>query len=88
MSGLKKLIESPLIQVALATGTCIILLAYFSKRILPQPIGYLPLAIPPFLMTIHAAAANRYNYSGLWKTWYWVAAIFVTTGLIIVLHAF
>jgi predicted histidine transporter YuiF (NhaC family) len=55
MQKLKELIKSPHIQIALATGVSIIVLAYFSKKILPEPIGYLPLAIPPFIATIYEA---------------------------------
>ena len=49
------LLKSPHIQIALATGLSIIVLAYFSKNILPEPIGYLLLAIPPFIATIYEA---------------------------------
>jgi len=48
MSKVKDFFKSPHIQIALATGFSIIVMAYFSKRILPRPIGYLPSAIPPF----------------------------------------
>ncbi len=85
MSGFKKLIKSPLIQIALATGMSIIIMAYFSKRVLPEPIGYLPIAVPPFLMTIHGAFSDGYKNSRIWTTWYWVAAIFFSTTVIILL---
>lgn len=87
MSKFKELIKSPHIHMSLATGISIIVLAYFSKRILPEPIGYLPLAIPPFLMTIWESLLNKNRYEKICKTWYWVVAIFITTALVIVLHA-
>jgi hypothetical protein len=37
MSKIKELIKSPHIQIALATGFSIIVMAYFSKRVLPKP---------------------------------------------------
>jgi predicted histidine transporter YuiF (NhaC family) len=86
MSALKKLIQSPHIQIALATGICIIAMAYFSKRILPRPIGYLPAAIPPFLMAIYEALLGRHKNSRICTTWYWIVAIFITTALVIVFH--
>ena len=49
---LKVFFSSPHIQIALATGFSIILMAIFSKRILSEPIGYLSLAIPPFIAAI------------------------------------
>jgi predicted histidine transporter YuiF (NhaC family) len=83
MKKLKEVFKSPHVQIALATGVCIIAMAFASKRILPEPIGYIPLAIPPFLMTIYECVLNRYKDSKVITTWYWIAAIFLTTALII-----
>jgi hypothetical protein len=87
MSKFKETIKSPHIHISLATGISIIVLAYFSKRILPEPIGYLSLAIPPFLMTIWEALFSKDKYKKICKTWYWITAIFIATALVIVLHA-
>ena len=86
MSKLKELIKSPHIQIALATGLSIIILAYVSKRMLAEPIGYLSLAIPPFLATIYESLLSKEKYSKFCKTWYWVVAIFVATALVIIFH--
>ena len=86
MSKLKEIIKSPHVQIALATGISIIVMAYFSKRILPKPIGYVPTAIPPFLMIVYEALLERYKKKKICTTWYWVVAIFSTTALIIILH--
>jgi predicted histidine transporter YuiF (NhaC family) len=86
MSKLKKLYKSPHIQIALATGFSIIVMAYFSKRAIPKPIGYLPTAVPPFLMVIYEALFDRYKNSKICTTWYWVVAIFLITVLIIIIH--
>jgi len=88
MNKLKELIKSPHIQIALATGVSIIVLAYFSKKILPAPIGYLPLAIPPFIATIYEAVTNKYKNKKNATTWYWVAAILLATALVIVFYSF
>ena len=61
MKKLKELLKSPHIQIAIATGVSIIVLAYFSKRVLPKPIGYLPLAIAPFIASIYEFVAKKYN---------------------------
>ena len=84
---LKNLIKSPHIQIALATGVSIIVLAYFSKRILPEPIGYLPIAIPPFIASIYEAVASKHKNKKIATTWYWVTAIFISTALIILIYA-
>ena len=83
MSKLKELSKSPHIHIALATGLSIITLAYFSKRVLPEPIGYLPSAIPPFVATIYETVQYKYKNSRISTTWYWVAAIMVATALVI-----
>ena len=81
-----KFIKSPHIQIALVTGFSIIVMAYFSKRILPEPIGYIPLAIPPFIATLFEALLGKYPESKLLKAVYWVAAILIATFLVIVLN--
>jgi hypothetical protein len=87
MSKIKELLKSPHIQIALATGISIIVLAYFSKRVLPEPIDYLSLAIPPFIATVYEAVINKYKDSWITTTWYWVVAIFLATALVIGFHA-
>ena len=86
MSKLKALLVSPHVIIALTTGICIIALAYFSKKILPEPIGYLPTAIPPFFMVIYEALYERYKNRRICTPWYWVVAIFLSTAIIIILH--
>ena len=88
MKKLKELIKSSHIQIALTTGVSIIVLAYFSKKILPEPIGYLPLAIPPFIATIYEAVAVKHKNKKITTTWYWVAAILLATALVIVFYSF
>jgi hypothetical protein len=61
MTKLKELIKSPHIQIALATGVSIIVMAYVSKRMLSEPISYFALAIPPFIATIYEAILNKYK---------------------------
>lgn len=80
-------VRSPHVQIALATGVSIIVMAYASKRLLPEPIGYIPLAIPPFLMTVYESVAKRYPDSSICTTWYWIAAIWISTALIILFYA-
>ena len=86
MSKLKELFRSPHVQIALATGICIIALAYVSKRILLQPMGELAIAIPPFFMTIYEAVLSRHKDSKICKPWYWILAIFIITGIVILVH--
>jgi|GEM_PF-661890 len=86
IAGLTEAIASPHIHIALATGISIIVLAYVSKRVLPEPIGYLPMALPPFLMVIWEAIFDRHKDSWIFRSGYWVAAIFLATAVVILFH--
>ena len=87
MSKVKDFFKSPHIQIALATGISILVLAYFSKRVLPEPIGYLSLALPPFLATIfESSLSGRYKNSKICTTWYWIVAILGATVLVILFY--
>ncbi|OGU61005.1 MAG: hypothetical protein A2V66_09645 [Ignavibacteria bacterium RBG_13_36_8] len=88
MSKFRELLKSPHIHIALAAGFSIIIMAFVSKRLLPKPIGYLPLAIPPFIATLFVSLLSKYKDAKFCKTWYWVVAILGATALIIVLHIF
>ena len=85
MKKIKELLKSPHIQISLATGFSIIVLAYFSKRVLAEPIKYLPLAIPPFVATIFEAVYSKNKDSKICTTWYWIVAILIATALVILL---
>ena len=59
MSKVKKISINPQIQIALAAGMSIIVLAFFSKRVLPEPLSYLELALPPFVALFFAETTNN-----------------------------
>ena len=86
MAKFKELLKSPHIHLSIATGLSIIVLAYFSKNILPEPIGYLNLAIPPFMATITESLIGRYKDKIFLITWLGIAAVLIATILVIVFH--
>ena len=86
MSKFKEELKSPHIYIALATGFSIIILAFVSKRVLLEPIGYLSLAMPPFIATIFESLYSRYKDSKICTTWYWVVAILAATAFVIIFH--
>jgi hypothetical protein len=86
MSKIKDFFKNPHIQLSIATGLSIIILAYFSKRILPHPLSYLELAAPPFIMTIYESLLEKYKDKKIMQTWIWVVAIFVATAIVIILN--
>lgn len=87
MHPLKKYLGNGHVQLSLATGISIILMAYVSKHLLPEPIEYLHLAVPPFIMTIWEAYSGKHKESRYARPLYWVAAIAIATVLVIVVNA-
>jgi hypothetical protein len=87
MSKVADFFRSHHIQLALATGASILAMAYFSKRVLPEPIGNLPTALPPLLMVAYEYVRHRYPESRFATAWYWIVGILATTAVIIGLHA-
>ena len=85
MSRLKKFLLGPHIQIAITTGISIIVLAWFSKRVLPRPLSYLELAIPPFVATIYEAVYAKHKGKRIATEWYWAFGIIVTTVLVILI---
>jgi hypothetical protein len=87
MNKIKKFKINPLTQIALATGVSVIVLAYFSKRVLPEPLSYLELAMPPFIATFYQTTTQKKK-----ATWYGrpvvgILAILLATVLVIALNA-
>ena len=85
MNKLTELLKSPHIQIALATGVSIVVMAYFSKLILPEPIGYFQMAIPPFIALVYENVLNKHKNKKIATAWYWVIAILFATALIILI---
>ena len=89
LTKIKKELKEPHIPLALATGACIIIMAYFSKKILPKPIDYIPLAIIPFfMMSFEALYNSKYKDHWICKIWIWVVLIFASTAIIILIYLF
>jgi len=86
LSKLTEQIKSPRAQIAAAAGASILTLAIASKWLLPNSIGYLPLAFPPFLAVIFEAVYTKHPGSKVCTTWYWILAIVLATALVIALH--
>lgn len=86
LDKIKEDLHEPHIPLAIVTGVCIIIMAYFSKKILSKPIDYLPLAIPPFLMTIYEAVYKKYKGHWICKPWLWMLAIIISTAIVIYIY--
>jgi hypothetical protein len=86
MSKIIDFFKSPHIQIALATGISIIVMAYFSKRVFTEPIGNLALTFPPFLMVIYESLQQKYKEHRILTAWYWILGIFLSTAFIILIY--
>lgn len=90
MSKVKEFFGSHHIQLALATGASIITVAYFSKRVLPEPIPNLHQAITPFLAAIGEGVIawcrkfSRCPWAA--RTWVWILAILLSTVVVIAIQ--
>ena len=88
MSKVKKISINPQIQIALAAGMSIIVLAFFSKRVLPEPLSYLELALPPFVALFFATPPTKKKKAvGYRRPLYGILAILLATVLVIGLNA-
>jgi hypothetical protein len=81
-----KLLGSGHVQIAAATGLCIVVMAYVSKRIMHEAIPDLYLAVPPLLMTLYEGFQKKGRGAVPGRVRYWVAAIFLVTICILWLN--
>lgn len=79
--------EHPVLQMALAVGCSILVMAWFSKHVLPRPIGYVPGAFPPILAALSEVARKRYPGRSVAETGAWIAAVLLATALVAAAHA-
>jgi len=86
MSKSKEYITNPHILIAIATGISIITLAYFSKKVLREPLHSLAIAAPPFIAAIYEALLAKHEGKKFMQTWIWVIAIWVATSFVIVVN--
>jgi len=86
MSKFKEEFQASHIYLALATGISIIGMALLSKYILPVPLGYLDLAIPPFFATIFETVYKKHKGKKICTSRYWVAAILIATVIVVIMH--
>ena len=74
------------IYLACATGFTILLMAFMSGKILPQPLSYLELAAPPFIAGVGELFWAHKTIGPKVKTWYVIAAVLASTALILAIN--
>jgi len=86
MSKLKNFFLLPQIQVALATGISIIVLAIVSKKVLEEPMRNIVLAISPFIALLYDLLLSKHKDYKYLKPSYWIIVIAGVTVLIILYY--
>lgn len=86
ITKIKEYLAHPIIQIALAAGASIVILAYFSKRVLSQPLSTLELALPPFVATLFEAIAKTREDAWYSRPLFGIAAVALSTFLVIALN--
>ena len=86
MENIKAFFAHPIIQFALVLGACTITLAYFSKRVLPEPLSNLELALPQLLAMLLEGIAVSRKLSWYRRPQYSIAVLVVVTFVVIVFN--
>jgi len=71
------------IQIACVTGACIIILAYFFKRIMHEPVPNLAAAAPGFIFAIAEGVMVKVKKGILSKVETWSILVLLVTAAII-----
>ena len=87
MQTIKDFFAHPLIQIALAVGFSIVVLAYFSKNVLDEPLSNLEHALPPFIAVLFQPLANIRKGAWFTRPIVGVLAVLLTTVLVIAVNA-
>lgn len=87
MEKTKEYLAHPIIQIALAAGASIIVLAYVSKHVLPEPLSTLELALPPFVATLFEAVAKTREGARYTRPIVGIIAVVFATVLVIAVNA-
>lgn len=82
----RQLAAAPQVQIALALGASIIALAWVSKRVLDEPMRPLALGLTSFVVLVYEMVSVRYAERRWTRSRYWVAAVLLTTVVVILLH--
>jgi hypothetical protein len=85
VTTIKDFFAHPIIQTALVTGVSTVVLAWFSKRVAPEPLRSWELALPVFLFTLWQGFAARKNAAPWFRRpWLGMVVIVVATAIVLV----
>ena len=87
MRVVKEFFAHPIIQIALALGASTVILAYYSKRVLDQPLRNWELGLPAFLAMLFQGYVQTHKSSRFSRSWIGILAVVLATVLVIVLNS-
>ena len=86
MTKIIRMLRTSHVQMAIAAGISIIAFAWFSKKVLADPINPLFLAVPPLIEAAYEGFLKKNKAAKFMKTGYWICAILISTAIIILFH--
>ena len=87
MKVIREFFSHPIIQTVLVLGVCTVTLAYFSKRVLAEPLSNLELGLPALLAMVFQGLTSNRKTRIFYRPWIGMLIIAVTTALIIILNS-
>lgn len=87
MKTVKEFFAHPLIQMALVLGAITIVLAYFSKRILAEPLRNWELGLPAYLAVLFQGFVKTRPDSRFSRTWIGILIMVIAGVLVVVLNS-
>jgi hypothetical protein len=87
MKAIKEFFAHPIIQVALVLGASTVILAYFSKRVLDEPLKNLELALPALIATLFQGVSLKKKSAWYGRPWIGMLLIALATVFIILLNS-
>ena len=88
MNKIKEFFAHPIILLALVLGASTLVLSYFSKRVLAEPLSKLELGLPALLAMLFQGLAKTKKSSWSSRPWIGMLLVVLTTVLIIVLNVY
>ena len=87
MKKVKEFFAHPIIQLALVLGASTLILSYFSKRVLAEPLRNWELGLPAFLAMLFQGYAAHKKSSWFSRSWIGILIVVLATILVIALNA-
>ena len=86
LKTIKEFFAHPIIQLALVLGAITLILSYFSKRVLTEPLRNWELGLPAFIASLFKGLSHMKKSSWFSRTWIGILLVVLSAVLVIVLN--